>query len=144
VSIVNINRLIFTLSLIGLAVTAFLAFEYMQAGPMVCPVTGTGCELVRKSEFSKLLGVDLPIFGIAFYLMTAFVSVWLTQNYHQKISLLRLAASFSAFAFGVYLTFLEAFVIKAYCIWCVASFIVSIMILCLCVLDFFKIKKENE
>lgn len=139
----TVNRLIFILSLVGLAVTAFLAYEYIQSGPIVCPITGSGCDLVRNSTFSKLFGIDLPYFGIAFYLTTAFISVWLTHTYHRVIDLLRLLASFSAVMFGVYLTFLEAFVIKAYCIWCIISFIVSVIIFGLCMLEFFKTPKTT-
>lgn len=140
----NINRLIFGLSMLGLMVTTFLAYEYSQSGSIACPIAGSGCDIVRKSEFSKLLGIDLPYFGIAFYLTAAFSSVWLTHSYHKIVSLARLLASFSAFAFGVYLTFLEAFVIKAYCIWCVISFIVSIIIFIFVMLEFFVKPKKNE
>lgn len=141
---ININRLIFILSLIGLAVTVFLAYEYSQSGSIACPITGSGCDTVRKSEFSKLLGVDLPYLGIAFYLTTAFLTVWLTQSFNKIISLFRLLASFSAVIFGVYLTFLEAFVIKAYCIWCIISFVVSILIFIFVMLEFFVKPKKDE
>lgn len=126
------NRLIFTLSLLGLIVSAFLAFEYIQTGPIVCPITGTGCELVRKSSYSKLLGIELPIFGLLFYIIIAVMSVWLTQKPDKLISRLRFLISFSGVVFGLYLTFLEAFVIKAYCIWCLSSFIISLLIFLTC------------
>lgn len=128
----NINRLIFILSLVGFAVTAFLTYEYNLIGPIICPVTGTGCDIVRKSVYSKLLGIDLPYFGLVFYLIVAASSVWLSESFNKLINLLRFAVSFSGFVFGLYLTFLEAFVIKAFCIWCLISFIISFIIFLLC------------
>lgn len=128
------NRIIFTLSLLGLIVLAFLAFEYIQTGPIVCPITGNGCDIVRKSSYSKLLGTDLPYFGLLFYAVIAAMSVWLTQKSDKLVSRLRLLVSFIGFAFGVYLTFLEAFVIHAWCIWCLTSFFISIIIFLLCII----------
>lgn len=132
----QINRLIFILSLIGLAVSSFLAYEYSLSGPINCPIGGGGCDLVRISPYSTLLGIDIPYFGIVFYIVLAFLSVWLTQSYSKLINFLRLLLSFFGFIFGVYLTFLEAFVIGAYCFWCVASFIISIIIFILCIIHF--------
>ncbi len=138
------NRLIFIFSLLGLAVTAFLAYEYNQSGSIVCPITGTGCDTVRSSDFSKFLGIDLPYLGLVFYVVMASLSIWLTQNYDRRINLSRLLVGFSGVAFGVYLTFLEAFIIKAYCIWCIASFIVSIIIFLLCIKDVRSIFKKQQ
>ena len=132
------NRLIFTLSLLGLIVSAFLAFEYIQTGPIVCPITVTGCEIVRKSSYSQIFGIDLPYFGILFYLTIAAMSVWLTQKSDSLISKLRFLVSFSGFVFGLYLTFLEAFVISAWCIWCLASFIISGLIFLICLKQLLK------
>lgn len=137
----NINRAIFILSLVGLVISVFLAYEYSQTDPIACPITGSGCEIVRKSAYSSLLGISLPYLGLVFYLMLAALSVFLTQSFNRLISLFRLFVSFSGFIFGLYLTYLEAFVIGAYCIWCLASFIVSIIIFVLCLT---KIQNENR
>lgn len=127
----NINRLIFVFSILGLIISAFLAYEYLQPTPVVCPLTGNGCELVRKSEYSQFLGISIPYIGVAYYFLTAAISIYLTQNYQKNIDKLRLLTSILSFAFGVYLTYLEAYVIKAFCFFCVSSFIVSIIILVL-------------
>lgn len=139
----TINRLIFTLSLLGLLVSAFLAFEYIQTGPIVCPITGTGCELVRRSGYANLFGIDLPYFGLVFYLMVAYLSVWLTHKNTRRVNLMRLVISFAGMGFGVYLTLLEAFVIGVYCIWCVTSFVISIIIFLLCLFSRF-IQHDNQ
>lgn len=123
------NRLIFFLSLIGLAVSMFLVYEYNRPTPINCPITGTGCEQVRQSEYSSLLGLSLPYYGIIFYLFIAGISVWLTNNYNKVLINLRSLVAIFGVIFGVYLTYLEAFVIQAYCIWCLTSFLISILIM---------------
>lgn len=126
-----LNRSIFIFSIIGLVISAFLAYEYLLPVPIVCPLTGTGCETVRKSEYSTFLGISIPYLGVLYYAFIAIVSIWLTQKYQRNIDWIRLLVSGLAFAFGAYLTLLEAYVIKAYCFWCLSSFIVSIVIMVL-------------
>lgn len=135
------NRLIFIFSLLGLAVSVFLLYEYSLSGPMNCPV-GRGCDIVRASPYSSFLGIPLPILGMAFYLGMAVLAIIRSQNLSGRVlAKLQLLGALSGFIFGVYLTFLEAFVIKAYCFWCVLSFIISGMIL---LFAFFGLRRNNE
>lgn len=126
-----INRAIFIFSIIGLVISAFLVYEYLQVTPVICPITGNGCDIVKKSEFSSLFGISIPYYGVLFYTVVALISVFLTQNNQKIVNQFRLLISLAAVAFGIYLTYIEAFVIHAYCFWCVSSFIVSIVIVIL-------------
>lgn len=140
----NINRLIFFFSIVGLAVSAFLAYEYLQPTPVICPITGNGCELVRNSEYSAILGISIPYIGVLFYTTFAFISIWLSQNFNKLINNLRALAALFAVLFGVYLTYLEAYVINAYCFWCVCSFIVSIVIFVLTLYTLKGVKNDEN
>lgn len=123
------NRLIFIFSLLGLTISAFLLYEYSLSGPVICPV-GQGCNIVRASSYSHFLGISIPILGLAFYLGMAILSIIRPQKLNNKTLLkLQLLGAISGVGFGSYLTYLEAFVIKAFCFWCVLSFIISLMIL---------------
>lgn len=123
-----INRLIFIFSILGLVISAFLSYEYLQTTPMNCPLTGDGCDIVKNSDYSRFFGISIPYLGTVFYVFCAAISIWLIQNYNKYLDFLRLFASFVALLFGIYLTYLEAFVILAYCFWCLSSFIVSVFI----------------
>ena len=111
-----LNRIIFIFSLLGLSVSAFLFYEYNLAGSVACPI-GQGCEIVRTSPYSNFLGISIPVWGLFFYFLLAFFSVF-------RLFKLQFLFALGGFAFGVYLTFLEAFVIGAFCFWCVLSFII--------------------
>lgn len=134
------NRLVFIFSLLGLFISAFLLYEYNTSGPIVCPIGG-GCDTVRASQYSHFLGISIPILGVVFYLAMAALSVVHSHQLPAKLLFkLKLLGAIGGVGFGVYLTFLEAFVIKAYCFWCVTSFIISLVILGAIAL----IRKENE
>lgn len=126
------NRLVFFLSLLGLAVSYFLFYEYnLSGGSMICPL-GDGCDIVRNSSYSRFLGISIPFLGIVFYSFMAILSVVHSHKSTAKlIANLKLLSSFAAVGFGIYLTYLEAFIIKAFCFWCVISFIISLAILLL-------------
>lgn len=125
------NRLIFIFSLLGFAVSAFLLYEYSLSGPMFCP-TGVGCDIVRASPYSNFFGIPIPILGIGFYITMAALSVVHSHDLPTKlIKKLQLFVAFLGVGFGVYLTYLEAFVIGVFCFWCVVSFIISFVILLL-------------
>ncbi len=109
------------MSLVGLLISTFLFYEYSLSGPIVCPV-GSGCDIVRSSPYSNFWGISLPIWGMGFYLTMAIFAVF-------RLVKLQLLLALGGFAFGLYLTFLEVFVIGAFCFWCVLSFIISFVIL---------------
>ena len=123
------NRLIFIFSLLGLGVSSFLFYEYSIAGSIICP-TGGGCDIVRASPYSLFLGISIPILGIVFYLAMAVLAVVRSQASSRKMLFyLQLLIAVAGVGFGIYLTLLEIFVIRAICFWCALSFIISLMIL---------------
>lgn len=133
------NRIVFFLALLGLAVSAFLAYEYSLSASIVCPVAGGGCDAVRASNYSSFLGISIPYLGIAFYLFMLVLSVLRSHKLADlRLKKLQFLAALSAFLFGVYLTYLEGFVIGSYCFWCITSFMISIGIL------FFSIPFKDE
>lgn len=138
------NRLIFIFSLLGLAVASFLLYEYVFSGTIFCPL-GQGCDIVRASSYSHILGIPVPLLGVAYYFTLACLSVVHSHELpHKLVRKLQVIASAAAVAFGIYLTFLEAFVIKAYCFWCVLSFIISIAIFLALILSRKETRKEKE
>ncbi len=118
-----------------------MLYEYnFSSGPMIC-LTGSGCDIVRASPYSKFLGISIPFLGVMFYLAMAFLSVVHSHNLPRKlVKRLKLLIGVSGVGFGIYLTYLEAFVIEAFCFWCVLSFIISVIILFLIILA----RKENQ
>jgi uncharacterized membrane protein len=134
------NRLVFIFSLLGLAVAAFLFYEYTFSSSVYCLV-GTGCDTVRNSPYANFLGIEIPVWGTAFYLGMVALSI-IRSNFLQNSFFFRLQVlgAASGVVFGTYLTYLELFVIHAICFWCVLSYIISTLILLSVILG----RKINE
>src|SRR5437763_14922398 len=80
------------------------------------------CDLVNRSSYSTFLGVPVALIGILGYLLI----LALATIYRQKAETpyILLIASVCGTVFALYLTYLEAYVIHAWCILCLSSFAV--------------------
>lgn len=112
-----------TLALIGLIVALYLWLWKIGAmGPLVC---GTGeCEVVQNSPWAVIAGLPVAFYGVVGYLALLVVSlVGLQPKWadRREPTALLVVLSVIGFAFTVYLTYLEAAVIRAWCRWCLVS-----------------------
>ncbi|HSM38082.1 MAG TPA: vitamin K epoxide reductase family protein [Candidatus Limnocylindrales bacterium] len=118
-------------AIFGAGVSVYLLVEYTTGQAGVC-LTGSGCDEVRASQFAYPLGIPLPLFGVIFYAAAA----WLAYRTLAGDRLLGvepraalLAAGLAGAAMSAVLTGLEAFVIGAFCTWCLASAAASVVLL---------------
>jgi uncharacterized membrane protein len=107
-----------SLAFLGMIDTLYLGLK-RGAGPIPCRVT-TGCEDVLNSKYSELAGVPISWFGFAFYLAVFSCAVF---YWFGEAGLLRWVFWPALAAFGVTLVLvgLQAFVLKAYCEYCLLS-----------------------
>ncbi|HZP01037.1 MAG TPA: thioredoxin domain-containing protein [Terriglobia bacterium] len=127
----------FVLTLVGLFDSLYLLLVYTSPShPMVC--LGTGCDEVRASVYSHLWGIPLPVFGVLMYATLA-LAIFAEPLWSAGLALWsrRLVAAIAGagFLFSLYLTYLEGFVIHAWCAWCVVSAIVVTCIFLLAIAD---------
>ena len=105
------------LDLAGLAIAAYLSVVELQGAVPVCgPIKG--CEEVARSEYSRIGGVPVAVFGVALslVLLTLAVAWWRTDLY--VLLLAHYGLSLAGVIFEAYFMYLQIFVIGAVCIWC--------------------------
>ncbi len=124
------------LTLIGLGVAGYLAYVETQAVAAVCGPVGD-CNAVQSSEYAYLFGV-LPIgaLGVIGYGLILIAWLWDRLRFNrvaEAAPLIVLGLTVFGVLFSLYLTFLEPFVIRAVCIWCLTSAVImtSLMLLSL-------------
>ncbi len=118
------------LSMAGLFVALYLlAHSLGFTGPLIC---GIGeCDTVQSSKWARVGPVPVSALGVGGYLMLLGVSLWGLQPsavQSRTVSWLLLGLSAVALAYSAWLTWLEAFVIRAWCQWCVISAILVTLI----------------
>jgi protein-disulfide isomerase/rhodanese-related sulfurtransferase len=116
------KTLAFISVLVGLFASTYLTWAYTSSSHrMVC--MGGGCDTVRASKYAHLWGLPLPIYGLAFYIWLAVMILVESRlpEYSRRIWRLILIISAGGVLFSGWLTGLEAFVIHAWCEWCVTQ-----------------------
>ena len=117
-------------SLVGVFVALYLSmYKWGMTAGLQCTIGG--CEVVQNSPWSELLGRPVAEWGLAAYLFVLVVSLIGLQPRFANARWVSLAIFLTAaggVAFSGYLTYLEAFVIQAWCQWCVISAILITII----------------
>jgi uncharacterized membrane protein len=115
----------------GLGVALYLSYVETQMVEAVCGPVGD-CNTVQSSPYSRLFGV-LPVGVVGAVGYVAILAAWLASRRGSE-ALARLASialfGFTLFGvlFSLYLTYLEPFVIRAVCIWCLTSAVIIILL----------------
>lgn len=125
------NRMaIAVLGLLGVLMSAYLTLhKYGYIGTLAC---GSGaCETVQTSRYAVFMGVPVPVLGLIGYLLFVIVAIVGLQPASVRsraVAVLLFVMACGALLFSLYLTYLEKFVIHAWCRWCIASAVVTLLI----------------
>jgi uncharacterized membrane protein len=132
------RMVIAVLALGGVFVSAYLTlYKLGYIGTLSCSIGS--CETVQMSKWAKFLGLPVSAWGLAFYIVILALAIAGTLprfTESRRISSALLVLSALGFAFTAYLTSLEAFVIHAYCIYCLGSAAIVTLILIAALLDY--------
>ena len=122
------------LDIVGLAIAAYLTIVEASGGVPVCgPIKG--CEEVARSEYSRIGGIPVAVFGVglSLLLLTLAVAWWRTNLY--VLLLAHYGLSLAGVIFEAYFIYLQVFVIGAVCVWCasygislVARFVIALIV----------------
>jgi uncharacterized membrane protein len=125
-NLIIINRtrtLIWVTALVGLLTSGYLAYVKVFDTPIYCTPGLGDCTTVNLSRYSELWGIPIAIFGILSYiailLMVLFGDRLKLVKQYQVLTIFGM--SLFGFLYSLYLTYLEIFVIRAICQWCVLS-----------------------
>jgi len=128
-------------SYLGLLVSFYIFYKKMKNEELFC-ISGESCNFVVTSKYNKTLGISNEIIGMLYYGMVFLVYTALSipsfdKTAHELVPLLDfglLLMTGSAAFFSIYLIFIQAFVLKKWCEWCLVSATMSIIIFILVLL----------
>jgi uncharacterized membrane protein len=113
------------IAFLGLLISGYLFITYVSPEQIKC-ISGEGCKIAQLSEYSSFLGVPTPAYGIAFYLALGVLGALWSENTRKKVLPALVILTGTGLAVSIFLSGVEAFVLKAWCSWCVASALLSI------------------
>ncbi len=118
-----LTLLIIAAATTGLVLAAYIQWKKATRGNLVCPLR-SNCTAVIESEYSKFLGIPVELLGIVYYaLIAASYALFLLfpPLAVPSVVFVVLVLSTAAVLFSVYLTFIQAAVLKQWCVWCLCS-----------------------
>ena len=113
----------------GIADSVYLTQHALSGTPLLCNIGNlSGCNIVASSQYSRVLGIPLAEFGILFYsvifILAALEIVLFDQLLRRALQALALVGLLAS----LYFTFVQIFLIGAFCIYCFASALSTLLI----------------
>ena len=130
----SLEFLLYPLSLLGLTISAYVWVSQRFNKPIACWTRD--CDRVIRSPYSRLLGVHNSAIGFWLFLLIFFMTLlhdlgW--EPWPKLTSPTIIALSFIGALVSLYLTYIQLFVLKGLCNWCLMSALLILAIFILTV-----------
>ena len=144
-----LDRVIFAVALLGLLVAAHLYIQQGRGFDRGClgfsaPTTAVAdCEVVAQSDASTLFGVSNAVWGVVFYAVVAalsFLILLVRSTTQRRAKWVRVLLVTGGFLYAAYLFYYQAAVVGDYCVLCVTSAAIELVLLLLVGADLFDIR----
>lgn len=119
--------LVLVFAWIGLADTLYLIYHFITKTDVACPFfPPEWCRIVQHAPQSRTLGIPNPILGFGMY-AALLVLIYLFMPAIWAYWAVRIIITIG-FLFSLYFTYVQGFVLKAFCTWCVISALNFVML----------------
>jgi uncharacterized membrane protein len=117
----KLRTISFVCIVIGLVVTTYLSYLKAFDTTAVCVESGAfNCEIVLNSAYSRLAGIPIAYLGLMVYIILG--ALLLLENrvpFLQEYGVMLIfGITLFAWMFSMYLVYLQFFVLRALCPWC--------------------------
>ncbi|OHA62180.1 MAG: hypothetical protein A2117_02235 [Candidatus Wildermuthbacteria bacterium GWA2_46_15] len=106
---------------LGIVDTLYLAYHSITKTDVACPFfPKEWCRKVQYSQLSRTFGIPNSYLGLVMYLVIFGLTIGHINALAVPFWWLQLVIGFG-FLFSLYFTFVQAFILRAFCTWCVVS-----------------------
>ena len=135
--------LLLLFSFIGLVDSIYLSLPYVSGVTTYCSLgEKLSCDVVLNSQYSDLFfGIPNAFLGVLFYLSLILIFSFFKTSFKNKLLKLSILLTFTASILYIYFIYLQAFVIKAFCLYCLTSAFLTFLIFSILLSCYLKNKK---
>ena len=116
--------LIAVISFLGFLDASYLAAKYYLGGPLPCSILD-GCDTVTTSKYSAIAGVPVALLGAVYYLIIFVLAISYLESKKDKLMFLISRFTVIGFLASLWFVYLQVFVLKALCLYCLFSALTS-------------------
>ncbi len=128
------------LALLGLADSIYLTITHLTGEDVTC-IAGTGCSEVLSSAYSSVGPIPLGAFGVLGYFSAFSLAILAAFGYrHARTGLAVLVAGM--FATTLWLLYVQAFILHAFCTYCLLSAAITVSLSTIVVTTFFLARRH--
>ena len=121
---------LFVFALIGFFDSLYLSWGALTGNPLSCGIL-EGCNIVARNPFSRVFNIPLAVYGAVYYLGALGLSASLIWAPFRSARVLMILWAGVGVLFSAYFLYLQAYVILAFCIYCLISAVATIALLAL-------------
>ena len=123
--------LVLALSFLGIADSWYLFQSAVTDTALTCDIGAglDGCNIVAQSPYSQLLGIPLALYGVGFFALLFAVGAALLLMPSRLLQKGLLALAAFGVAASVVFVYIQFFLIKALCIYCLLSAAITFVLL---------------
>jgi len=117
-------------SLLGFGISLYMFVTMQSKKKLVCP-RDHPCDRVVSSRYGRTLGVPNTLLGMLYYILagTGFALItFFPESVTNQFLLALSILTTLGMLFSAYLVLLQAFVIRAWCLWCLGSTLAAILL----------------
>jgi len=120
-SVINFFLLV---ALVGVIDAGYLTISHFQGTETGCFLV-EGCNVVLQSKYAEIFNIPAALLGLIFYLVIFFGV--LLFNFNHKIGLIKNMSilSIAGFLVTLWFVYLQIFVLKTFCSYCLVSAVTS-------------------
>ena len=120
----SLTIFLLVVALIGFVDASYLAVEHYRGVIPPCTIV-SGCELVLTSSYSFILGIPVSLLGAIYYFVVLVgISAYL-ESKNTRLLKWTLLLTIFGLLFSLWFLYVQAFVIGAYCLYCLGSALTS-------------------
>ncbi len=122
--------LMLVFAFIGMAIASYDVIGIYNNWLLWCPPPIDGCNTVAYSPDGRIFGVPIGVYGLIFYLiMFAFATLLAFGSSSRRLRLVVLLYAVIGVLFSIYFFYLDIAFIRAFCIYCLISAILTVLLL---------------
>jgi uncharacterized membrane protein len=133
--------LLVVIAVIGFADSTYLTIEHFRN--VIPPCTTDGCETVLTSVYSTIVGVPVSVLGSLYYLAILVLLVAYLDSKKEKALRIAMVGTTLGFIMSAYFFIIQAFVLHAFCQYCLLSALTSTILFVTSVFIFKKYQNSN-
>lgn len=115
------------LSFLGFLDASYLVAEHYLGVPLICTIT-EGCSEVLESEYAVFLNAPIALFGALYYAAVFLLAVLFLDTKNPLFLKGAILLPLAGFFFSLWLIYVQAFLLEAWCQYCLLSALISTLL----------------